>query len=226
MRDLGVGQALAIGPSTSVRAASGPPAAGPAAAAAAGAGPAPAARPARHSVSSSRGVTRGATTASPLATSRTALTSSAGATSLSRKALAPACSPAKAYSSRSKVVRMMTRAVRPGGDDLPGGLDPVQHRHPHVHQHHIRLQLPRPGPPPRRRRTPRPPPRRRPRPPGSAGSPSAAAAGRPPAGPHRPRGAVFGALRTLLFSLSGPVQCCLHHPTTAGAADRWQRGPP
>ena len=53
---------------------------------------------------------RGATTASPLATTRTALISSAGATSLSRKAEAPAWSPANAYSSRSKVVRMMILA--------------------------------------------------------------------------------------------------------------------
>lgn len=50
----------------------------------------------------------GATTASPLCTERIAASSSAGGTSLSMKPLAPAFSPEKAYSSRSKVVRIST----------------------------------------------------------------------------------------------------------------------
>ena len=44
----------------------------------------------------------------PLATLRMAVIRSAGGASFSRKPLAPALSPAKTYSSRSKVVRMMT----------------------------------------------------------------------------------------------------------------------
>ncbi len=50
----------------------------------------------------------GATTASPLCTARIALSRSPGGTSLSMKPDAPAFSPEKAYSSRSKVVRMST----------------------------------------------------------------------------------------------------------------------
>lgn len=50
----------------------------------------------------------GATTASPLSTARIAASSSLGGTSLSMKPLAPAFSAEKAYSSRSKVVRMST----------------------------------------------------------------------------------------------------------------------
>ena len=57
---------------------------------------------------------RGDTTASPRATVRMAAVSSEGGTSLSRNPLAPARSALKAYSSRSKVVRMSTRVSAPG----------------------------------------------------------------------------------------------------------------
>ena len=137
----------------------------------------------RTYVSSSRWVTRGATTASPLATTRTAWTRSAGATSLSRKADAPAWSPAKAYSSRSKVVRMMIRGADPEPVMARVASMPSSDRHPDVHEHHVRAELAHLAGPPRRRRTPRPRLQGRPRPRGSAGSPCAAAAGRPPAGP-------------------------------------------
>ncbi len=50
----------------------------------------------------------GATTASPLCTERIAVSSSPGGTSLSMKPEAPALRPEKAYSSRSKVVRIST----------------------------------------------------------------------------------------------------------------------
>lgn len=50
----------------------------------------------------------GATTASPLCTERIAVSSSEGGTSLSMNPLAPALRPVKAYSSRSKVVRIST----------------------------------------------------------------------------------------------------------------------
>ena len=59
---------------------------------------------------------RGDTTASPRATVRMAATSSAGGTSLRRNPLAPARSALKAYSSRSKVVRMSTRVSSPGAE--------------------------------------------------------------------------------------------------------------
>src|SRR5215469_983890 len=50
----------------------------------------------------------GARTASPPATVRMAVSNSAGGASLRRNPLAPALSPAKTYSSRSKVVRIRT----------------------------------------------------------------------------------------------------------------------
>ena len=50
----------------------------------------------------------GATTASPACTDRIALTRSAGGTSFSRNPEAPAFNAAKAYSSRSNVVRIST----------------------------------------------------------------------------------------------------------------------
>ena len=56
-----------------------------------------------------RRVTLGASSASPAATTRMAVSRSAGSVSLSRKPLAPARSAAKTYSSRSKVVRMRAR---------------------------------------------------------------------------------------------------------------------
>ena len=82
---------------------------------------------------------RGETTASPRATVRMAAMSSAGGTSLSRNPLAPARSALKAYSSRSKVVRMRTRVsvARHGRRDGPGGLDPVEDGHAHVHEHDV-----------------------------------------------------------------------------------------
>lgn len=58
--------------------------------------------------SSRRRVMRGDTTASPAATLRIAVSNSSGLVFFSRKPEAPAWSPAKAYSSRSKVVRMST----------------------------------------------------------------------------------------------------------------------
>ena len=63
-------------------------------------------------ISSIRRVIRGETTASPLATVRIASISSAGRVSLSKNPLAPARSPPKAYSSRSKVVKMSTLVSR------------------------------------------------------------------------------------------------------------------
>ena len=57
----------------------------------------------------SRRVTLGDRSASPLATTRTARTSSAGSVCLTRKPLAPARSASNTYSSSSKVVRMTTR---------------------------------------------------------------------------------------------------------------------
>src|SRR5580704_11006672 len=56
-----------------------------------------------------RRVVEGATTESPLCTLRMAYSSSSGGADLSRNPLAPARSASKAYSSRSKVVRMRTR---------------------------------------------------------------------------------------------------------------------
>ncbi len=56
-----------------------------------------------------RRVTLGASSASPAATTRMAVSSSAGRVSLSRNPLAPARSAAKTYSSRSKVVKMSAR---------------------------------------------------------------------------------------------------------------------
>jgi hypothetical protein len=61
--------------------------------------------------SMSRRVTAGARSASPAATTRIAVSRSAGRVSLSRKPLAPARSAAKTYSSRSKVVRISTRTA-------------------------------------------------------------------------------------------------------------------
>jgi hypothetical protein len=62
-------------------------------------------------LSMSRRVVVGARTASPPATVRIAVSSSAGGASLRRNPLAPALSPAKTYSSRSKVVRIRTLAA-------------------------------------------------------------------------------------------------------------------
>src|SRR5215207_920505 len=56
-----------------------------------------------------RRVTLGDSNASPAATTRTASRRSSGSTSLSRKPLAPACNASNTYSSRSKVVSMITR---------------------------------------------------------------------------------------------------------------------
>src|SRR3984957_20274631 len=58
----------------------------------------------------SRRVTLGARSASPAATTRIAFSSSSSGRLLSAKPLAPARSASKTYSSRSKVVRMSTRA--------------------------------------------------------------------------------------------------------------------
>jgi hypothetical protein len=55
-----------------------------------------------------RRVTAGDSSASPAATTWTALISSAASVSLTRKPAAPARSPSKMYSSSSKVVRMTT----------------------------------------------------------------------------------------------------------------------
>ena len=63
--------------------------------------------------SSRRRVTRGETTASPVATVLMAATRSPGRTSLSRKPLAPARSAPKAYSSRSNVVSTSTLGSGP-----------------------------------------------------------------------------------------------------------------
>ncbi len=54
-------------------------------------------------------MTLGASSASPPATTRMAVSKSSGRVSLSRKPLAPARSAAKTYSSRSKVVKMSAR---------------------------------------------------------------------------------------------------------------------
>jgi hypothetical protein len=78
----------------------------------------------------SRRVVDGATTESPACTERIANSSSAGGVSLSRKPLAPACSPAKAYSSRSNVVSIRTRGRSPAAQirlvasTLPGPVRP------------------------------------------------------------------------------------------------------
>jgi hypothetical protein len=63
----------------------------------------------------SRRVTLGDSSASPVATTRTARTSSAGSVCLTRKPLAPARSASNTYSSSSNVVRITTRtpASRP-----------------------------------------------------------------------------------------------------------------
>ena len=63
----------------------------------------------------SRRVMLGASRASPAATTRIAVIRSAGRVSLSRKPLAPARSAPNTYSSRSKVVRMITRAPADSG---------------------------------------------------------------------------------------------------------------
>jgi hypothetical protein len=63
--------------------------------------------------SSSRRVTDGASRASPLATTRIASTRSSGGTSLSRNPLAPARRADTTCSSRSKVMRISTRAGSP-----------------------------------------------------------------------------------------------------------------
>ena len=152
---------------------------------------------------------RGETTASPPATVLMAATSSAGGTSLRRKPLAPARSALKAYSSRSKVVRMSTRVLAAGvrRRDGPGGLNPVEDGHAHIHEDHVGpVELDeahgvRPvAPPPRRSRV-------LPRPRGSCGSPCAAAPGRPPAppGPSCRRGGLAVAQQGLdLPAAAGP----------------------
>jgi hypothetical protein len=61
----------------------------------------------------SRRVAVGASTESPPATVRMAVSRSAGGASLRRNPLAPALSPAKTYWSRSKVVRMRTLLAGP-----------------------------------------------------------------------------------------------------------------
>src|SRR5215469_1341238 len=63
----------------------------------------------------SRRVMLGASSASPAATTRMAVSKSAGSVSLSRNPLAPARSAANTYSSRSKVVRMITRTPAVSG---------------------------------------------------------------------------------------------------------------
>ena len=65
--------------------------------------------------SSRRRVVVGASTASPAATVRIAVSRSAGGVSFSRKPLAPARSPSKTYRSLSNVVGISTR---PGGSAL------------------------------------------------------------------------------------------------------------
>ena len=66
-------------------------------------------RPSRTKDSISRRVTDGDSSESPWAMVRIPARSCSGATSLSRKPLAPAVSASKTYSSRSKVVRISTR---------------------------------------------------------------------------------------------------------------------
>ena len=89
-------------------------------------------------------MTDGASSASPAATSRSALTKSAGVTSLSRNPLAPARSASTTYSSASNVVRTRTRGgvapAGPSGGEPAGGLDAVHHRHPEVHDHDVRRE--------------------------------------------------------------------------------------
>ncbi|CAM5628218.1 hypothetical protein SGRIM128S_01002 [Streptomyces griseomycini] len=79
----------------------------------------------------------GATTASPLCTARIAASSSPGGTSLSMKPDAPAFSPEKAYSSRSKVVRISTFGGSVSAQIAAGRLHPVELGHADVHQHHV-----------------------------------------------------------------------------------------
>ena len=90
--------------------------------------------------SMSRRVAVGARTASPPATVRMAVSSSAGGASLSRNPLAPALSPAKTYSSRSKVVRMRTLLAGPAAVIAAVACDSVHAGHPDVHQHHVGVQ--------------------------------------------------------------------------------------
>ena len=85
--------------------------------------------------SSSRRVTVGASSASPRGDRRgRRRPAPAGRTSLSRKPLAPARSASKTYSSRSKVVRTMTRAALPAATIRRVASMPVDARHPDVHQ--------------------------------------------------------------------------------------------
>ena len=88
-------------------------------------------------VSSSRLVTRGATTASPAATVRIAATSSSGGAFLSRKPLAPARKPGEGVlveiegrEDQDPDLGMLAR-------DRLGGGDAVDVRHPHVHDHDV-----------------------------------------------------------------------------------------
>ena len=98
------------------------------------AGGRPARRPAN--VASSRAVTLGAISASPLAAAWTAWTSRSGPASLSRKPRAPAFSAPWTYSSRSKVVitTIASGFSIVGPRELPRGRDAVQFRHPDVEQ--------------------------------------------------------------------------------------------
>ena len=82
----------------------------------------------------------GATTASPVATARIAVSRSGGGTFLSRKPLAPALAGEGVL---VKVERGEDEdpGSAAGRDDPPGCLDSVEKRHPYVHEHHIRLVL-------------------------------------------------------------------------------------
>ena len=80
----------------------------------------------------------GASSASPVAATRTASSSRSAGASLSRNPLAPIRSASKTYSSASNVVSMITRGVEAGRREDPlGRAEPVELGHPDVHQHHV-----------------------------------------------------------------------------------------
>ena len=88
----------------------------------------------------SRRVTLGDSNASPRATARTPRSSSTGSVSLTRKPLAPMRIASKTYSSRSNVVRMMTRDAASAASAAIARVasSPSSVGHPDVHQHDVR----------------------------------------------------------------------------------------
>ena len=128
---------------------------------------------------------RGASRASPAATTRTAATRSSRGRSLSRNPLAPARRASNTYSSRSKVVRISTRtgSARAGPASRGSPRSPSSRARTDVHQHHVG-----PEPPGRVDRVQAvgslaEPPRCPAGPPGSSGTRPGPAPGRRPPGP-------------------------------------------